>query len=223
MIVADIPLLLLPGLSGDPRVFAKQVSAFPNANVIEWLPPERSECLASYAQQIAEKYSSGQPCVVAGVSFGGIVALEVVKHLPAKACVLIASARRVRNLPLSLRVLRPVARLIPTAALSGLIRRGSVSAAATLPRVRARTRRLAPDAMAFRQWAFQELLRWQAPEDLTCPLYQVHGEFDTTFPLDRETTTDVVVGGGHLISVTHADEVNAVLRRAIQKARTGTR
>ena len=118
----DVPIILLPGLNGDARVFGPQVAAFPSLTVARWIAPAQSESLAAYAERMALALDPGRPCLVGGVSFGGIVAMEMARHLRARACIVIASSRDVDGLPAAVRLLRPVAAVVPPTALSLAIR-----------------------------------------------------------------------------------------------------
>src|SRR5687767_15115116 len=105
----SLPIILLPGLNGDSRVLAPQARAFPTLRVARWLPPLESESLADYGRRLARALDPGRPCMIGGVSFGGIVALEAARHFQARGCVLIASSRNARGLPSVLRLLQPFA------------------------------------------------------------------------------------------------------------------
>jgi pimeloyl-ACP methyl ester carboxylesterase len=152
--------------------------------------------------------------VVGGASFGGIVALEMAAHLPARACVLISSVRSPGELPRWYRLLRPAALLGPARLgwLAGLI---AGTSAPSLPRdVAWRLRRLSGPGMAFQRWASWAVLTWQPSRAARrVRVYQIHGGTDRTFPV-RYTRADVVVEkGGHLLPLTHPQAVNELLRQ----------
>lgn len=202
-------------MNGDPRVFAPQLAAFPNLTVPCWeRPVSEEEPLADYAQRLAAKIDPGNPCVIGGVSFGGIVALEVAKHLRSEGCVLIACCRHVEGLPLAIKMLRPVS----TGMLGKLIRRvGRLGHAATMKRQPGAIRRFAehfPSDLAFRHWAIQVLLTWQ-PSLPDCPIQQIHGSWDSTFPAKFSGADCIVPEAGHLLTITHADAVNEYLRNVL--------
>jgi len=101
-----LPLILLPGMGGDARMFRPQLALFANARVPPWIAPQPGEPLGSYAARMARAVDPGVDCLVAGASFGGMVALEMTRHLPrAKACLLIGSIRSPRELPPRIRIL----------------------------------------------------------------------------------------------------------------------
>ena len=212
-----VPIIFLPGLNGDPRVFGPQAEAFPTLSIARWAPPMDSETLAAYAARLARSIDPQSPCVVGGVSFGGIVALEVARHLDARACLLIASSRDVAGLPAAVRFLRPIARAARPAALSWITRSGEVSAVPSFPRFRRRLARLSAEEMSFRRWAFGALLTWQPPHLIRCPILQIHGECDSTVRASRTKADVLLPHAGHLLTLTHAEHVNMFLRSAIER------
>ena len=219
METSELPLILLPGMNGDPRVFAKQVAAFPNLIVPRWIPPlGDEEPLADYAQRLAAKIDPGRPCLIGGVSFGGIVALEVAKHLQARGCVLIASCRGIEGLPPAIRLVRPVTALVPSSLIARVARWGQASAASIEPAHVREFAKLMPRDQAFRRWAVQVLLKWQ-PELPDCPLHQIHGERDSTFNAGNCGADCIVPEAGHLLTLTHADMVNEYLQGVVTSCR----
>src|SRR5262245_58908450 len=74
--MADLPLLLLPGMAADARLFEGQLAQFPTLRVPSWIDPLPGESLRAYATRFARVVDPGVPCIVGGASFGGVVALN---------------------------------------------------------------------------------------------------------------------------------------------------
>ena len=99
-------LVLLPGLGTTGELFRPQRRAFPDLEVPPWLDPHRGESLPGYGRRMAAALAPGpSDLVLGGVSFGGMVALEMARHLPTRAVGLIASC-------VSSQVLTSVARVL---------------------------------------------------------------------------------------------------------------
>lgn len=213
---AALPLILLPGMGADERLFVAQKGALPQLIVPTWLRPEPGDTLASYGQRMAAAVDPGGPCVVGGVSLGGMVAVEMARHLDAKVCLLISSVRSPRELPWRVRVWKPVAWLIPApaAGLPVLLARLIVAVAGRLlsPSFRLLVEQAADTNGRFLKWASLAILRWQSAGKPTVPIVHLHGTRDHILP-HTATHPDVLVpGGGHLLPLTHPDAVNAFLR-----------
>jgi pimeloyl-ACP methyl ester carboxylesterase len=211
----DRPMVLLPGMAADERLFEPQRRALPGLIVPSWIAPAHREPLPSYARRMAFAIRPASPSLVGGASFGGMVALEMASHIGLAECVLISSIRSPAEMPWRLRVLRPLASIGPE-------RLGSRAGWAArwlppfMPRVTARRLgRLAAPQSAFLRWACWAVLRWQpTPAARQVRVFQIHGSADRTFPLWYTHPDKIVAGGGHLLTLTHPFEVNRFLADA---------
>ena len=207
----NTPLILLSGLGADERVLAPLKPAFAHLIIPPWIPPMPDESLAHYAARTAHAIDPRRPCFIGGISFGGMLAIEMTHHLEALGCFLIASARRRDELPKRVRWLGSLTARSPAgvvvaasrvaSGLSVALRR--IACPATLELLY-QVKRTDP---AFARWAFGAMLNWQAssaPDGV--PVWRIHGDCDRLLPLRGEA--DVLVpGGGHLLPLTHADQV----------------
>lgn len=216
-------ILLLPGMTPDARVYERLLERLPTATVVPWIEPCPNESLSAYAKRLAESIPTQEDAIVCGVSFGGIVAREVAAHLNAKVCVLISSVRHPRELPPWFRVFRLLARL-PLEPMLGVIG----SAGRRFPRryrtsSTARWTKLAGPEGAWHRWATAAVLRWTTSTEMDeTPVFQIHGDRDTTFPL-RYVNPDVVVrGGGHTLAQTHAAEIVEILTGLARQSKLET-
>jgi pimeloyl-ACP methyl ester carboxylesterase len=208
-------LVLLPGLGADEQLFAPQRKAFPTIEVPAWLDPAPGETLAAFAARMARPLEGGRDLVLGGVSFGGMVALEMARLLQPRAVVLIASCRSGAVIRRYMRALAhvgcrlPIRLMRPSPAAWPVIAWGfgaKTAEARDLIRHFLETR-----SPAFVQWGLAGLLGWRPNQGPACPVFHIHGEADRLSPAARVSANRVVPGAGHLLNVTHADEVNAFL------------
>jgi pimeloyl-ACP methyl ester carboxylesterase len=73
---------------------------------------------------------------------------------------------------------------------------------------------------AFLKWALAAVLDWRPSAMEGTPVYRIHGARDLVIPA-RLVTADVVVPRGHLINLSHAEEVNRFIGQVIEKAMAG--
>jgi pimeloyl-ACP methyl ester carboxylesterase len=207
-------LILLPGMAADERLFEPQRRAFPRLIVPPWIEPKPCEPLGCYARRMASRLDSAGVVRIGGASFGGMVALEMAYHLGLTECTLISSIRSPAELPLRLRLLKPLAavgsdRLGLTAGVISRWFAPSISRATVR-----RLERLAVPQSAFLRWACWAVLAWQpSREALRIRVRQIHGTADRTFPIRYIHADEIIEGGGHLLTLTHPKEVNAFLAR----------
>ena len=55
-----------------------------------------------------QQIDPGVPCFIGGASFGGMIAVEMLEHLDARACFLIGSAKHSGELPRALRLIQTI-------------------------------------------------------------------------------------------------------------------
>lgn len=218
-------MILLSGMGADERVFAAQRQAIPSLFVPKWLAPEADETLAHYAERFAARLNPGVPCFIGGASFGGFVALEMVRHLEVLACFLIGSARSSAQFPPAFRALRKmshVAGALPFELATLLSQAALLSGGRLLDQhATALLAQLATSDAAFLRWACRAVLEWAGPaESCRAPLFQLHGTQDPVLPASRAAGAELVPSAGHALSLSHPQAVTAFLLRHMQTSRT---
>lgn len=213
-----IPIILLPGLGLDERLFSTQKIEFPGVQVPAWLRPRWFESLPAYAERMARAVNPGGPCYVGGMSFGGMVALEMSRHLDCRGCFLISSLRSPRELPGWAKFLAPWAWILPPR--SDLLLAGA--GAATLwtvgrvfpPRWQQFCLHLSRIRAPLMPWALRAVVSWK-PSTISCPVFQIHGDRDPIFPHGSPHSGVVVPRGGHLLPLSHPFAISDLLRQGI--------
>jgi pimeloyl-ACP methyl ester carboxylesterase len=197
--MAELPLILLPGMAATRECFAPQFEDFPELVVPDWIEPLPNESLAEYAKRFAAVIDPGMPCVIGGMSFGGIVATELCKHLDAKALVLIASLQSPDERPRRARWLCRLLGLLP----SPLVWCGQ---------------RLAQLLLVI--WSARALANWQASDPpIPCPVHRLHGERDPALPARCAPNAEIVPGGRHVLTLSHPRCVRELIRDALNTRR----
>jgi pimeloyl-ACP methyl ester carboxylesterase len=213
------PLILLPGLGTDGRMFSSLKNRLPQIVTPEWIEPMRGESLVEYARRFAPVIDPGRPCFIGGASFGGVMAQEVAAVLPhVQKCFVIGSIRSPESHPWRLRMLLPITPLV------GILPLVSPLVVSTLgswlrPPTRGVLTQLAAADAKFLRWAAHAVLTWKPSSELAAvPVYHIHGDRDRVFPSKLNTPHRLVSGAGHLISITHSDEIVDVLREQMAAA-----
>ena len=201
-------IILLPGMTPNDMIFDRLRPLLSEAHIVSWIPPNSRESLQSYAIRLAGSLPQHDPCIVCGVSFGGIVAQEVAHHLPARACVLISSIRHPRELPPWFRLLQGIPRSAAELSLAGAGRFADLVPGKTRTASTTRLRKLCGASGAWYRWATSAVLGWHpTAHEESIPILQIHGDRDETFPLRFLRPDRVVRGGGHVLPLSHPGEV----------------
>jgi pimeloyl-ACP methyl ester carboxylesterase len=216
----EFQLMLLPGLGADVRLFEPQRRAFPQLVVPPWIPPKKNESLSAYAARMAEMIEpppSG-PWILGGVSMGGMIAYEMARHRKPDTVVLIASCRTRQSLRHGFHAGAHVVPWLPV---------GIWSVAKWLaPSVLAGSRRYDAAAQsrlvrmfqemdsAFMHWALSAILGWNPTLLAGVRVFQIHGGRDLMIPARSVDADTLIADGGHMINLTHAEEVNAFIAKA---------
>jgi pimeloyl-ACP methyl ester carboxylesterase len=223
---STLPLILVPGLGADRRLFREQSVAFENLILPDWLEPERGDTLASYSKRLAARVDPGTACFVGGCSLGGMLALEMSRHLEAKACFLISSIRSPKELPWCFRLLKPLASVIPgpcgklSAGLVPGFARTSLWVARRRfsPALRSLLEQCAAADPWFMWWAAVAICRWQPScVPWPVPVAHIHGDHDRVLPHQRTQPDVLIRGATHLAVMTHAEQVNAFLQEQMER------
>lgn len=201
-------ILFLTGMTPDRRIFDRLLPLLPTAVVIDWIRPNRYESIRSYAYRLGQSVLETGPTVVCGVSFGGIVARELAYCLNANACVLISSIRTPREMPPWFRVFRTLPPRHSEAAmnLSGVL--ASYWPRLFKTRSTWRLTKLGGPSGEWHRWASAAALNWNPSVGTDqIPLFQIHGDRDLTFPIRYIDADTIIRGGGHVLPLSHSEEI----------------
>ena len=92
------PIYIFSGLGADERVFQKLDFSGYNVTFIEWETPQQNETIENYATRLLPQIKTDKPILI-GLSFGGIMAVEVAKQINTEKIILVASAKTKSEIP----------------------------------------------------------------------------------------------------------------------------
>ncbi|MFT3880833.1 MAG: alpha/beta hydrolase [Gemmatales bacterium] len=216
-----MPLILLPGLGANARMFREQKKVFPQLIVPDWIPPRPNETMAQYAHRFIDIINPGTPFYLGGASFGGIIAYEMAQHVRPEALFLFASGRSHHHMVGWLKKVRSIAHMthiIPWNAANLVSEMTLMLAGDVLPfRMYALLRHLHHKETPFMKWGLHAILRWK-PSDYnqTFPIHHLHGERDPFFPSKKSGACQIIPGAGHLLTKTHHEVVNQFIASHIE-------
>lgn len=211
------PLFVLSGIGGDERLFEAQRAIRDIRPIRRILPAHAHESLSDYAGRLARQLSIGGRFDLGGSSFGGMVALELARHISPGQIFLFGSCRSPNAIAPWIRAVHPFAAILPDSLLHPphMTRRliARVFGATAPAHVDLFAKMLEETPASFIRWAARAVFSWPGVAELPVPIHHVHGARDHLIPADRVAPDCVIAGAGHLLTVTHADAVNDFISR----------
>jgi hypothetical protein len=185
---------------------------------LDWILPQKNETIRSYAQRLAEPIDRSRPFCLVGLSFGGMIAVEMAKFLSPQQVFIISSTPVFHGIPILYRRLGAtgIHKMFPFRLL-----RQVRPLVFWLFRAKSETEKqlvrsiiLEADPQ-FMQWAITTILNWKnevIPENL----YHVHGTEDRILPLAKPVPHVALKGAGHLMVFTHGTKVAALILKKLE-------
>jgi pimeloyl-ACP methyl ester carboxylesterase len=206
----------ISGFGADERVFANLDFGKNEIHFIPWKIPEKNESIQSYAQRMREEILHPDPILV-GLSFGGMMCVEISKIISPEKIILISSIETIHEMPLSMRIagklhinkflpLRPYAFLTPIEDYNLGVETKEERAL-----VKEYRKNINPK---YTVWAIEQILQgknnWY-PQNIV----HIHGGKDHIFPIKYIKADYVIEDGGHLLLMNRAGKVNVILRELL--------
>jgi pimeloyl-ACP methyl ester carboxylesterase len=200
-------------LGADARVFQKlKLKGFRPVH-IQWEQPQRGESLEHYAGRLLNQVTSQHPILV-GLSFGGLVAVEMAKQSEPAQVVLLSSAKTDDEIPGYFKLWRwfPIYWLIPFKRLLWMVYWflfWLFSLGTRAERDLLRQILLDTDPQ-FMKWAMHQVITWrnrEVPENVV----HIHGGSDRVFPARLLTPDILLEDGGHFMVMNRAERISALL------------
>ena len=204
------------GLGADKRAFAGIDFSEHHITFIEWIPNRKNESIESYAERLSEQILHPNPILI-GVSFGGMMAIEVARIISVENIIIISSAKGKNELPLIYRIIGNIKfhKLFPyhlmnkpTPLLFWFFGVRRVADKRLLNSIIRET-----DA-SFLKWAINVIVNWKRKSD-TKGVYHIHGQKDRVLPLRNVHANVIIPKGGHFMLVTESEIISREINRQL--------
>jgi len=216
------PLYCISGLGADERVFSKLNINGCNLKPVQWLQPQKGETLSSYAKRLCEQIDDTEPNIL-GLSFGGIMAIEISKLKPVSKIILISSIKTSSELPAWMNFAGKTSayKLLPSRQIS------SIKALKALRPIQnyflgAKTEEEKKIANEYRdhvdpvylKWAIAQVLTWKN-NLIPTNLVHIHGSNDHIFPVKKIKDAHIVQGGGHFMVMDKPQQIATIIEQEL--------
>ena len=212
-------LYFIPGVATDSSVFAALELQQYDRVYLEWERPKRGETISDYAKRFAQQIDPADNPILVGYSFGGIMAIEISKHIPIAAIILVSSIKHYME--------RPVAMLLTSTfslnrIMPARLGRNFRFAYTWLNDPQNAAERIFIDQMARKMdsqhtdWAISNALSWRHHHPVK-HLYHIHGDADRIFPVRYIHGPFIRIrGGSHLMLLNKGPEISRHIHRIVQ-------
>src|SRR5688572_19391451 len=216
-------IFCISGLGADERIFGKLQIPGAQLQFIKWVQPEENESIESYAKRLCNQIPIINP-VLAGVSFGGMMAIEIAKLIPASKIILISSVKTCNEVPRWMRSCGQykLDRALPSKPLTAYpalklirpIQNYFLGAHTAEEKKIANEYRDSIDPIYLR-WAINQVLNWKnnwQPENLI----HLHGQKDHIFPVKKIKNAMIIPGGGHFMIMNRFTEISEQITNQLE-------
>ncbi len=213
----------ISGLGADERVFRHIRLPGVELKFIQWQMPEKEETIEQYARRLMEQFDQ-EPSVIMGLSFGGMMAIELSKLMPVKQVVLISSVKNRSELPFWMKTgaIIHAEKFLPKKQFSSIpalrklrpVQNYFLGVTTEEEKKIANEYRETVDPV-YLKWSLNKVFNWN---NNTIPpsLVHIHGSKDHIFPVSYVKPTHVIQGGGHFMIMNRAPEINSILQSVLR-------
>jgi len=199
----------ISGLGADERVF-KYLNLKHEIIPLAWIKHDKNESLEHYAKRLAAKIDANEDFGVLGVSFGGLVAVEISKILNLKVTILISSVETKNELSFLIKGLGKmnVVKYLPSKIFNPPKKIAHFLFGTDNKEL---LNKILDDTdLDFTKWAINELLNWKNTTPLSS-IIKISGTNDKLLPPTKADNTILIEKGEHFMIVDKAKEISDVI------------
>jgi predicted alpha/beta hydrolase family esterase len=210
----------ISGLGADERIFKKIV--LPDnviINHIHWIEPLPQEAIQEYCKRLLPQIDVNNKFILIGLSFGGMVAIELSKIIHPRQVIIISSVATAKEFPLQFKIVKhlrlhkiiPIRLIkIPNPIVNWFF---GVKTKKEKEMLQAFSKNVSPNYL---KWSMNTVLNWnnkQKPDNLV----HIHGKNDKIFPSSKTNADITIEKGGHLMVYNQAKKISDILSDIINK------
>lgn len=193
----------LPGMGADRRMYPAPWSTLPGFMAHDWPRHAGEHSLAEMARSVCECAKIQDGDILVGSSLGGMVACEITKIRQIPTIFLLGSAVRKEEVSRFLAAAHSFARLAPLDWLR--------ASAGKMPNELAQM--FAEAETSFLRAMCSAVFKWDGLAVASGRVYRIHGKHDLIIPPPPKV--DLLLDGGHLISMSHAQDCVEFIRATL--------
>ena len=202
----------ISGFGADERAFSKLNFGNNDVHFLPWLLPSTKESIDEYAMRMSKQIQHENPVLI-GLSFGGMICIEISKHINTEMVIIISSIKSFHEIPSWIRHVSKAKlnKIFPLRSFKLIepIENYMLGIESTeeLKLVSEYRKNISP---IYTKWAIDQILNWKNNWQ-PLNLKHIHGTKDHMFPIKNITADYVIPGGGHFMIMNHSKEINEIV------------
>lgn len=199
-------LYLLPGMGADSRLYGKEFHQIENLQLLDWPLNRNFYTISALARYIVKKHRIQSHDIIGGTSLGGAVAVEIAKVAGLREIVLISSCLSKQEINWVLDKMHRLGKFLP-------LRMLQLAAGLGADIFRSKTMMMFSEAdRRFMLNMMLAIFKWDGIGSYRAKVCRIHGRNDVIIQCPRSSAT-LQLKGGHLVVISHAEEIATYLRR----------
>lgn len=202
-------IFCISGLGADEKVFSNLDIPGYELVIIKWLIPFKKESIEKYAERLLPQITEEIP-ILLGLSFGGIICIEINKIIKTKLIILLSSIKSRNEMPFWMRLVN-FSRLHKiykpkSYGVFEFIQNYNLGVKTNQEKKMVAEYRRKIDPI-YLHWAIDVILKWKN----NCNhknIYHLHGTKDKLFPVKNIKYHLPINHGGHLMVFSRSKEIN---------------
>ena len=186
---------------------------------LEWIEPLRNESLQSYIKRLTEPIDTTKPFALVGLSFGGMICVELNKTLKPVDTILISSVPTHKHIPLLYRTTGALrlynltnVKLVQTfrPVIDWFI--GAKRSKEEMALLHKTVAQLSP---ALLRWSLKQVTLGWKNTVVPKKYFHIHGSADRLLPVGEMKPDILIDGGSHFMVVSHANEISEIITQRL--------
>jgi pimeloyl-ACP methyl ester carboxylesterase len=208
----------ISGLGADKRAFQYLKLNNCNLHYIEWIEPFKNETISSYTSRLLEQIKTKNPILI-GMSFGGMIAVEMAKQIKTEKVILISSIKTKYEMPLLYRMLAAtgIQHVFPLKKIkyAYAIAFWFFGVRQEKEKKFLKTILLDTEPNLF-EWSIKSAITWNnSTQPNNC--FHIHGTADKIFPIKNIKANYKIENGGHFMIVNKAAIISVELNKILSE------
>tara|TARA_B110000977_G_scaffold54630_1_gene74405 strand:- start:4833 stop:5501 length:669 start_codon:yes stop_codon:yes gene_type:complete len=203
-------LYLVPGFLTDKTIYKNfLLDEKLDCKVLEFISPaDKDESIEDYAKRMAEKIDTSKNLALLGTSFGGILSIEISKHISVEKIIFISSVknRGEMNPLMKIKNSSKLLDFIPDSFVKKTIEAGYDLGSKIVPDLKEIKNEEIGEMIhnidgTLEKWIIKKINTWKGENEVEDFLH-LHGDKDPVFPIKNIKNFEKIEGGNHNMILT---------------------